>query len=136
MAEHNEKMRNALRIAVSAMLAVLIMLNTTYGIHSIVSKTNEFIGTTSGGEPIKPKPPTPPKPSPPKPTPPAPSPPTTNIVPPEVPGTTVPNEPITIPPSEIPKTGDDTDPAPWLILLTFCAFLLRHILFFGKKSNY
>jgi len=36
---------------------------------------------------------------------------------------------------EFPKTGDDMDPRPWLMILAISTLILRHILFFRKKKN-
>jgi len=38
-------------------------------------------------------------------------------------------------PGNPPKTGDDADPRPWLILLAVSAFVLRRILFFRKNQD-
>jgi len=38
-------------------------------------------------------------------------------------------------PGDLPKTGDDADPRPWLILLAVSAPILRYILFTEKKKN-
>ena len=35
----------------------------------------------------------------------------------------------------LPKTGDDMDARPWLIIITICALILRHVLFFRKKTD-
>lgn len=34
----------------------------------------------------------------------------------------------------VPKTGDDTDPRPWLIILAVSAIILRRVLFFRKNK--
>ena len=34
-----------------------------------------------------------------------------------------------------PKTADDADPRPWLIILAISVFILRYILFFRKKTK-
>jgi len=38
-------------------------------------------------------------------------------------------------PGSGPKTGDDANPGLWLILLSVSVFLLRRVLFFGKKHK-
>ena len=36
---------------------------------------------------------------------------------------------------EIPKTGDDADARPWLIIMAVCALTLRYVLFFKKRVD-
>ena len=50
---------------------------------------------------------------------------------PDVPGT--PDKPRD--PGKPPKTGDDTDAKPWLIILAVCAFILRYELFIKKERE-
>lgn len=110
------------------------------------SAGNGFVITNTKDEPPPETPPpvtTPPPPTPPPPTTPPPQPPPgsngngngTDIGDQDIPGSGVDNPDDSNPPSGIPKTGDETDPGLWLIILTVTAIALRYVLFFRKSKN-
>ena len=136
----DKKPYRLLRRMVIVLFVCTVLLNTTYGLRAAKGITNEFTGISA----LRPAPPdegitetvpdapgatdtthTPKNPG--KPAEPAkPAGPGTPGVP-ELPDSAlVPSEPAD--PGAPPKTGDDLDARPWLILLAVCAYTLRRAL--------
>ena len=153
MKKHNKKLSRLLRHTVTVTLMLTVMFSTTYGLQGRKVTTNEFTGTrkhtpptdepSTPGDPYTPDKPTgkpdtpagPDKPTGNPDTPASPDRPTGKPDAPQSPDISIiPENPVV--PLHPPKTGDDMEARPWLIVLAICACILRHVLIKRKTRNY